>query len=68
MVLQTNIIRRKKNIFYIRPIPAQIEYYGVSMDFMTCLAPQRVEDEKRSRFQSGASKRMNDDNLKVPMI
>jgi hypothetical protein len=35
---------------------------------MTCLASQRVEDEQRSRFQSGASKRMNDNDQKVPMI
>lgn len=38
------------------------------MDFMTCLASQRVEDKKRSRFHSRAPKKMNDDNLKVPMI
>lgn len=47
----------------------QIEYNGVSMGFMICLASQRVEDKKRSHSQSGASKRrMNDNNLKVPMV
>jgi hypothetical protein len=40
------------------------------MDFMICFASQRVKDEKRSLFHSGAPNlnRVNNNNLKIPMI